>query len=1104
VIGSLLLRRTCCVVTALALLLGSAASFAQTPAPAPDAGVVRGRVIDAVTRDPLGGTSVSLVWPPAPGEAAPREETRVAGPNGEFEFAGVPAGTYSVRFRKPGFRDSTMTDLAVVAGQESRADFPLPPFPVATSEPKPGVEEFVVIASPLEEILEASRMESDQLLNTLGAEEISKFAASDVADALRFVPGVNVVKGQFAIIRGLEDRYSSTLYNSAPVPSPDPDRQSVQLDLFPSDIVSDLVVAKTFAADLPSNSSGGSINILSHGYPEETSLKFSAGSGFNDRALDRFLEFQDDSPIGKEAENSDVIEHEFGLSLAGRRDFGPRELRFKALLNREVDFDTADGFQEGLEPRAAVARSFPLPARIVEPGGGSLGELGLSAGRYDLTESERAEQSTSYLGLGFDLDGEGAHRIDLSGYYTRKGDELVQLRENGYLPGCDYGPLRDATEQGQTVSDSEFDGCATLDASVRNIRGSSEGDPTEGPAWFSSFLTGSSFDTDRDLLVYQLNGDHRPAGIEGLHLGWAGNYARTNQDDEAWGSRIFYEPTDVADPASIPEQLPATPENLGDGTYYVSADTFQNENDILEDARFGRLDLEYERELSEAVVLTLSTGGWLERADRDVGSSFLETPGVGSPSSPVWALPGETLLEAGQAISPALTLRDDGTFAGSRQTTNESRREIDAFGFGAKATVFEDFDLIAGMRREQILIESNNDPFTGEVALDGSPKIFPSKYVFLDRQDNPARNEVPGPPGTRFNDEILNVQLPVDPVTGFVDLVDREDIEALVNGKIDERRVLPAYGIAYRPLEGLSLRGAFSRTVARPSFREMGYYVSVEPATDDLVVGNPQLQLSDVESWDFRAEYVWGDHGDLAALSLFAKQIEKPIESITVRDAGVFDAASSALYRTYFNNPNEARLRGLELEARKSLDFFGVELLEYFSLGGNFTWIDAEVERTDAELERSERFFGVPEGTPAGFGRMDDTRRLFGQPEYIANADISFHHPDWGTRITLAYFQISDILDAAGTANINPDGRVASFTLDRYIDSYHRLDLVLSQKRRVEMLGGDLVFKVSLKNLTDSKRQIIYDPEQTAHEIVERSLRVGREFSFSVGYDVPF
>jgi hypothetical protein len=112
------------------------------------------------------------------------------------------------------------------------------------------------------EALEASRAESDEMINTLSAEEFSKFAASDVADALKFVSGVNVVEGQFAIIRGLEDRYSSTLYNSAPIPSPDPNSQSVQLDLFPSEIVNDLVVAKNSAAEFLGGYKGGELEVL--------------------------------------------------------------------------------------------------------------------------------------------------------------------------------------------------------------------------------------------------------------------------------------------------------------------------------------------------------------------------------------------------------------------------------------------------------------------------------------------------------------------------------------------------------------------------------------------------------------------------------------------------------------------------------------------------------------------------------------------------------------------------------------------------------------------------------------------------------------------------
>jgi TonB-dependent receptor len=344
------------------------------------------------------------------------------------------------------------------------------------------------------------------------------------------------------------------------------------------------------------------------------------------------------------------------------------------------------------------------------------------------------------------------------------------------------------------------------------------------------------------------------------------------------------------------------------------------------------------------------------------------------------------------------------------------------------------------------------------------------------------------------------VEVPVDPVTGYVDLLDRAAIEQLINGVIDETKILPSFGMNVRPIDGLSLRGAYSRTVARPSFREMGFYVSVEPATDDLLVGNPQLQLSDVESWDLRAEYTWGEQGDLVAASVFQKYIDDPIESIVVRNPVNAEASSSSLYRTFFNNPNQGKVRGIEVEARKSLDFFGIDGLEYVSIGGNYTYIDAEVKRTDAELARSLSFFGAVPGDNERFRELSDTRRLFGQPEWIANADISFDHPDWGTKATLAFFAISDVLDAAGSAALNNSGQVVSYTLDRYIDSMTQLDFTLSQKVHVERLRGDLTFKFNVKNLTDSSRSIVYDREQTSDEVAERSYKIGRDFSFSITY----
>jgi outer membrane receptor protein involved in Fe transport len=404
------------------------------------------------------------------------------------------------------------------------------------------------------------------------------------------------------------------------------------------------------------------------------------------------------------------------------------------------------------------------------------------------------------------------------------------------------------------------------------------------------------------------------------------------------------------------------------------------------------------------------------------------------------------------------------------------------------------------VRLERNQIETRNNPFTGGTSFDNTPTIFPSKYLFLDRLDNAARGETTPPRGTTvtFNDQILGIPVPIDPVTGFVDLKSREEIQAAVNGSIDEILILPQVGLTYRPIAGLNLRGAFSKSAARPSFRELGYYVTVRPGVDELIVGNPKLQLSPVLSGDLRSEYTWGDFGDLAALSVFYKEIDRPIEAFILRDPANIEAEAS--FRTYRNNPNQAKMIGIELEARKNLEFLGLDFLEFFTIGANATYIHARVERNETELERSREFFADVPPIDATFPRLLKRRRLYGQPEWIANGDLTFDQEDWGTKITLSAFAISSVLDAAGSGATSPRGTVTQLKLDRYIDTYYQLDLVASQTWYVPLLRGDLTAKVSIKNLSDSTRRWVYDREQTAERVSERSYKVGRRYSFSLGY----
>lgn len=1122
------LRSIGCLVAGLIGLLVGPIHAQETSAT--DGGTVSGRVFDAQSGTPLENATVILAFPDPGDGTEPRQDVSTTGPAGDYEFDAVPAGTYSLQFIKSGYRASTMSDFVVEAGRDNVANFPMPPQQTTATGEVMELGEFVVEAAVAGEMMSnlEMRLESDQLVNLLSAEDLSKYAASDVADALKRVAGVNVVEGQFAIIRGLEDRYSSTLYNGAPIPSPDPESQSVQLDLFPSDVVSNLEIGKTFAANSPSNSAGGSIDIVTHDYPEELTFKLQGGSGFNERALDEFRRYDELSAVGVPIQGDDTIESDYGALVGGRHEIWDRELRFKLVFANETDFETRNGIQQRLEPkRGAPPRVRPDGSLFfARTGGLALGELNRPGARWDQQESTREDQTTYYAGLGYDLDREGRHRIDGSWFRTEKRDETVQFRENGFVPGVDYANILALEAEGSYPIPQAF----TNDVADTWLFDWHEdlSVATGKHSFYAPVYESRTIARDRDLSVYQLNGVHELEDlVEGLEIDWIASYAETNQDEVAFLTRYSFQPND---PTARPPSIPAHPRDFpGGGFYATRSDMIFGENEIEENQYFGRIDLEYVFEPASFLETTLTAGYWFEQANRSVDSRFQtnatadsEAEGVlGSGSQ--FSVTGATAIEMGRRVFQGASLD---TLDDRRPFTSRGKREISATHFGAKLTFFEQLDAIGRIRIENLRIETVNDPFTGfcanqPVNPDGTcpqpgivETIFPGRYLFFDRQDNPAfpQDEIPAPPGTAFNDQVIGFRVQPDPVTGFVDCRDRACLERSLRGEINDTLFLPEASLAYRPLEGLSVRFAYSQTVARPSFRELGYYASLELGGDEITVGNPQLKTSEVESFDGRVEWVYGDFGDLVAGSVFYKTIEDPIEQIVIRDAQNRDCTGLCQFRTYTNTRAEATLLGTELEARKTFDFVPWKpvkgFFEALSIGGNFTYIDAEVERNPFLISQFTGFFGVTDADRAAglerFSRYKKKRRLFGQPEWIANGDVTFDYEPTGTRFAVTVFAISEILDAVGSADLSGNNGIVGVALDRYIDEFYQLDLIASQDFAIPRVPGGFTAKVSVKNVTDTTRKVIYDQAQTNDDVRERSFRIGRDYSFSIGYTLTY
>ena len=164
--------------------------------------------------------------------------------------------------------------------------------------------------------------------------------------------------------------------------------------------------------------------------------------------------------------------------------------------------------------------------------------------------------------------------------------------------------------------------------------------------------------------------------------------------------------------------------------------------------------------------------------------------------------------------------------------------------------------------------------------------------------------------------------------------------------------LLPSVGVIWEIQAGMNLRGTWSKTIARPTFRELAPVATEEFIFGDEFVGNPDLILSSIENWDLRWEW-FRRAGDVLAVSVFYKSLSDPIEYIS------FSAANRSFVQPV--NYERGSLRGIEIEARTTLDVLH-ESLRGFAAGANVTWLDSEVD-VPANDQLSLAQFGLDEPT---------------------------------------------------------------------------------------------------------------------------------------------
>ncbi|HEX8905040.1 MAG TPA: carboxypeptidase regulatory-like domain-containing protein, partial [Longimicrobiaceae bacterium] len=255
----------------LALALPLAAAAQQT-------GQVTGRVLDAQTGRALPAARVSVQGTPI---AAP------AGVDGRYTLHGVPAGEHTLAVTLLGYAPKTLTGVRVAAGGATALDVTLS---------AQGIRLGGITATATRERGSVSRALDEQrtatgVVNSVTAEQIARSPDGDAAQAVQRVSGVTVQDGRYVFVRGLGERYTTTSLNGARIPSPEPERKVVPLDLFPSSLLSAITTSKTFTPDQPGDFSGAQVNIRTREAPARAFTTFSVSTGFSSAVTGKRLPF---------------------------------------------------------------------------------------------------------------------------------------------------------------------------------------------------------------------------------------------------------------------------------------------------------------------------------------------------------------------------------------------------------------------------------------------------------------------------------------------------------------------------------------------------------------------------------------------------------------------------------------------------------------------------------------------------------------------------------------------------------------------------------------------------------------------------------------------
>ncbi|MEW6336608.1 MAG: TonB-dependent receptor domain-containing protein [Acidobacteriota bacterium] len=236
------------------------------PALATASGALTGVVVDDQGQ-PLPGVTVTVSGP-----ALASPQTAYADIDGSFTVAGLNPGVYTVTASLDGFQ-TTNAEVKLVLDQTLKLEVRMALATFAET-----VEVKAEAIKTGEVAILDERRQAAVVSDAISSEEIAKTPDSDAAGVVERLTGVSIMDDKYVYVRGLGERYSNTTLNGSVIPTTEPEKRVVPLDLFPAKMLDTVNVIKSYTPDKPGDFGGGLVELATTDFPTSATLKVSIGA----------------------------------------------------------------------------------------------------------------------------------------------------------------------------------------------------------------------------------------------------------------------------------------------------------------------------------------------------------------------------------------------------------------------------------------------------------------------------------------------------------------------------------------------------------------------------------------------------------------------------------------------------------------------------------------------------------------------------------------------------------------------------------------------------------------------------------------------------------